>query len=65
MKIILKWIADLKIKYKLAIIYVIVGFIPILVIFFFCFGQIKKTLLEKETESVNSFTSETAKKNGK
>jgi len=61
MKILLKWIGDLKVKYKLVIIYIIVGFIPILVIFFFCFGQIKIILLEKETESVNSFVSETVK----
>lgn len=58
MRILSRWMNDLKVKYKLAVIYFIVGFIPIVVIFLFCYGQIKNILIEKETDSINSFVGE-------
>lgn len=46
---------NIKLKYKLALIYLITGILPILVLFSFSYFQMKKILMEKDSKTIQSF----------
>lgn len=54
----MKWykrITNIKLKYKLALIYIIAGFIPVIILLSVTNFQIRKILLDKESENINSY----------
>lgn len=48
-------INNIKLRYKLAIIYLITGFLPIVILFSFSYVQMKKILTERDAKSVQSY----------
>lgn len=54
-KKLLKKISNLKLKYKLVLIYCLAGFLPVLVTFFVSFFQMRGILRENATENINSY----------
>ncbi len=50
-----KKISNLKLKYKLVLIYCLAGFLPVLVTFFVSFFQMRGILRENATENINSY----------
>lgn len=52
---ILKGVNDIKIRYKLIIIYTFIGLLPMLILFVFCYYQIKNILTQNENESIQSY----------
>lgn len=51
----LKTINNIKLRYKLALIYLITGILPIFILFFFSYSQMNKILLERDQENVQNF----------
>ena len=48
-------INNIKLRYKLAIIYLITGFLPIVILFSFSYVQMKKILTDRDAKSVQSY----------
>ena len=50
-----KKLSNLKLKYKIVLIYCLAGFLPVLVTFFVSFFQMSGILRENATENINSY----------
>ena len=48
-------INNIKLRYKLAIIYLITGILPIVILFSFSYVQMKKILTDRDAKSVQSY----------
>ena len=55
MKPIWKWINNLKLQTKMVIIYVVIGFFPLLILFFVFYVQMQNILIDKDTTSIQAF----------
>lgn len=51
-------INNIKIKYKLALVYLLTGIIPFLVLFFYSYAQMKHILIERDTKTVQNFVNQ-------
>lgn len=54
-KYIFKTINNIKLRYKLALIYLITGILPIVILFSFSYFQMNKILLERDQENLQNF----------
>lgn len=50
---------NIKVKYKLAMIYFVAGFLPMLLLFTFSYSQLKKIITDNETKNIDSYLYQT------
>ena len=48
----------MKLKYRLAGIYLLTAVLPVIVLFTFSYGQMKHILIERDTKSIQNFVNQ-------
>ena len=51
-------IKNMKLKYRLAGIYLLTAVLPVIVLFTFSYGQMKHILIERDTKSIQNFVNQ-------
>ena len=55
-----QWVRDLKIRNKLMLIYVIAGFVPVMIVFLLCYRQMRTLLAGQEEDSIRGYMTQAA-----